>query len=83
MLYASNNRIRDMSEVERLGALPALENLLLVGNPLYNEFRESGALAQYRVEVLRRVPSLKKLDGQPVEEEEREVARGGSGGGDK
>ncbi len=51
MLYASNNRIKDWAEVERLAALPLLEDLLLIGNPLYCEWRDNNALPQYRVEV--------------------------------
>ncbi|KAL4458603.1 hypothetical protein ABPG75_013468 [Micractinium tetrahymenae] len=74
VLYASNNRIKDWAELDRLSSLPELEDLLLVGNPLYNEWKDNGALPQYRVEVLKRVPTLKKLDGQPVDVEEREAA---------
>lgn len=51
VLYASNNRIKDWAEIDRLSALPELEDLLLVGNPLYNEWKENGALPQYRIEV--------------------------------
>ncbi|EFN54314.1 hypothetical protein CHLNCDRAFT_135528 [Chlorella variabilis] len=75
VLYASNNRIKDWAEIDRLSALPELEDLLLVGNPLYNEWKENGALPQYRIEVLKRVPTLKKLDGQPVDVEEREAGK--------
>lgn len=116
--------------MERLSGLPHLEDLLLIGNPLYNEWKDNGALPQYRIEVrvwvqggcrarhewvgagvegarsnsgalnhtgskwqaifcaattiaptprarmqvLKRVPTLKKLDGQPVDVEEREAA---------
>lgn len=51
VLYASNNRIKDWAELDRLGALAELEDLLLVGNPLYNEWKDNGALPQYRMEV--------------------------------
>jgi dynein light chain 1 len=74
VLLASNNRVREWGEVERLAALPELEELLLVGNPLQAEHRDAGTLATYRAEVLRRLPRLKKLDGQPVTPEEREAA---------
>ncbi len=40
-----------------------------------------GTLPQYRIEVLCRVPTLKKLDGQPVEFEEMEAAKAAAGGG--
>lgn len=51
MLFLSNNRLKDWSEVERLAGMDQLEDLLLVGNPLYNEARDSNATAEYRVEV--------------------------------
>lgn len=51
MLFLSNNRIKDWSEVERLAAADQLEELLLVGNPLYNEYRDTDATPEYRVEV--------------------------------
>lgn len=47
----SNNKIAAWSEVERLGGLTALEELLLVGNPLYNEFKDKGDTQNYRIEV--------------------------------
>ena len=47
----SNNKIASWSEVERLGGLTALEELLLVGNPLYNEFKDKGDTQNYRIEV--------------------------------
>jgi dynein light chain 1 len=56
VLYASNNRIKDWAEVERLAALPGLEDLLLVGNPLYTEWKDNIALPQYRIEVRAVVP---------------------------
>lgn len=75
VLYASNNRIRDWAEVERLAQLPRLEDLLLLNNPLCNEYADN--MRQYRIEVVRRLPQLTKLDGQPVSMEEREAAKGG------
>ena len=47
----SNNKVKDWVEIDRLGALDKLEDLLLVGNPLYNDFRDNNATAEYRVEV--------------------------------
>lgn len=47
----SNNKLKDWAEIDRLTALPGLEELLLVGNPLYNEFRDNSATQQYRLEV--------------------------------
>ncbi|WIA21324.1 hypothetical protein OEZ85_000552 [Tetradesmus obliquus] len=74
VLFLSNNKIRDWSEVERLAALERLEDLLLVGNPLYNDYRDNNAIAEYRVEVLKRLSNLKKLDGVPVDVDERDQA---------
>ena len=47
----SNNRVKDWGEVDRLTALPALEELLLVGNPLHTDFKDRGALPEFRLEV--------------------------------
>lgn len=51
VIYASNNKIREWAEIERLKMLPALEELLLAGNPLHTEFKERGAIQDYRLEV--------------------------------
>lgn len=53
MLTLSNNKVKDWAELERLVALPALEELLLVGNPLWCDFRDNNALSQYRTEARR------------------------------
>mmetsp|Transcript_50328 Transcript_50328/g.109612 ORF Transcript_50328/g.109612 Transcript_50328/m.109612 type:complete len:202 (-) Transcript_50328:119-724(-) len=74
VLYISNNKIASWAEVEKLTGLASLEDLLLVGNPLYNDAKDAGTLAEYRIEVIRRVPQLKKLDGIPVDVDERDAA---------
>ena len=74
MLLASNNRVASWSEVERLSLLPALTHLLLAGNPLATEYRDRGAALEYRLEVLRRLPRLAKIDGLAVAPQEREAA---------
>lgn len=51
LLFLSNNKVRDWTEVDRLAALQKLEELLLVGNPLYTDYRDNNALPEYRVEV--------------------------------
>lgn len=81
VLFLSNNKIKDWTEIDRLAAAERLEDLLLVGNPLYNDYKDNNTLAEYRVEVLKRLPNLKKLDGIPVDVDERDQAlqaRGGS-----
>ncbi|XP_049851236.1 dynein axonemal light chain 1 isoform X2 [Schistocerca gregaria] len=62
VLYMSNNVVKDWSEFNRLQEIPHLEDLLFVGNPLYDALEE----AQWRAEATRRLPNLKKLDGEPV-----------------
>eukprot|EP00798_Chlamydomonas_sp_ICE-L_P024110 gene24110-9685_t len=74
VLFLSNNKIASWSEIDRLGTMEKLEDLLLVGNPLYKEFQDNNALAEYRIEVIKRVPNLKKLDGIPVDVDERDQA---------
>ena len=66
VLLASNNRVAAWAEVERLAALPGLEELLLAGNPLQTDFRDRGALADYRLEVppAPRTPLRVHLRGQ-------------------
>lgn len=51
VLYLSNNKLRDWTEVERLAGLPALQELLLAGNPLQSDYANRGAVAEYRIEV--------------------------------
>lgn len=46
--------------------LPLLEDLLFVGNPLHESMEESA----WKMEVPKRLPNLKKLDGEPVINEE-------------
>jgi dynein light chain 1 len=51
VLFLSNNKVKDWTEVDRLAAVEHLEELLLVGNPLYNDYKDNNALPEYRVEV--------------------------------
>ena len=67
VLYASNNRIKDWSEIDLLAKLEHLEDLLLVGNPICGQNPSQG----YREKVIQRLPKLKKLDGVLITEEER------------
>lgn len=70
VLYISNNKIEKWQEIERLRELPELEDLLLVGNPIERATKDAGL--NWRVEVVKRLPSLKRLDGKPVLDEDRE-----------
>ncbi|KAJ9528284.1 hypothetical protein QJQ45_014265 [Haematococcus lacustris] len=74
VLLMSNNKIASWAEVDRLAGISSLEDLLLVGNPLYNDYKDNNALSDYRVEVIKRLPNIRKLDGIPVDVDEREQA---------
>lgn len=63
VLYISNNLIKDWIEFTRLQELPCLENLLFTGNPLHENIADEST---YRSECIKRLPSLKKLDGELV-----------------
>lgn len=70
VLYLSNNLIKDWVEFNRLQELLTLEELLFVGNPLVESLEE----AVWKTEAARRLPNLKKLDGETVVREEPEAA---------
>uniref|UniRef100_A0A6U0YTQ6 Dynein axonemal light chain 1 n=1 Tax=Polytomella parva TaxID=51329 RepID=A0A6U0YTQ6_9CHLO len=74
VLYVSNNKIASWSDIDRLAGLDKLEELLLVGNPLFNDYRDNNSSSDYRIEVIKRIPNLKKLDGVPVDVDERDQA---------
>ena len=73
LIYMSNNNLKSFDELSKLRDLPALEELLLIGNPMYEGFTKE----QRRLEVIKRLPKLKKLDAIVVSEVEREQAMGG------
>ncbi|KAK9792269.1 hypothetical protein WJX73_005750 [Symbiochloris irregularis] len=75
VLYASNNKISSFDDIAALPKLTELKELLLAGNPLFKEYADKGETAQYRIEVLRRIPQLQKLDGAPVTPAEREAVK--------
>ncbi|XP_022913968.1 dynein axonemal light chain 1 [Onthophagus taurus] len=62
VLYMSNNLVKEWGEFNKLQDLPVLEELLFVGNPLYDNMEESN----WKIEATKRLPNLKKLDGEPV-----------------
>ncbi|XP_046810134.1 dynein axonemal light chain 1 [Lucilia cuprina] len=62
VLYISNNLIKDWSEFNRLQELESLEDLVVVGNPIADGLDE----ATWRAECIKRLPTIKKLDGEPV-----------------
>jgi dynein light chain 1 len=62
VFYLSNNLVKDWVEFNRLQEVTTLEELLFVGNPLSEAMEES----VFKTEAARRLPYLKKLDGEPV-----------------
>jgi len=61
-LYLGNNKISDMKELQRLLSLPALESVVLYGNPIHKKIIEDGDLA-WPTKILKTLPNIKKLDG--------------------
>ena len=77
VLYLGNNQVREWAEVDRLTELPALRELLLTGNPLYDGAGAAagcGDRAASRSQVLKRLPSLAMLDNELVLDSERAAA---------
>jgi U2 small nuclear ribonucleoprotein A' len=66
-LVLSNNKVKALSEVDRLAALPKLATLSLVDNPVCKQ-------PHYRAYVLHKLPALKVLDFRKVKAEERKQA---------
>lgn len=60
ILYMSNNLVKDWAEFVKLTDLPCLEDLVFVGNPLEEKHSAEGNWIE---EATKRVPKLKKLDG--------------------
>jgi dynein light chain 1 len=60
VLYAAYNNIDKLSEIERLGQLPNLEDIVLIGNPIMLDLTKKGT---YRQEMLKRLKKLQVLDG--------------------
>lgn len=69
-LYMSNNQISSWAEIDRLAnQCPDLTDVLFYGNPFH---LNSQSEEEYRLGLLERLPKLIKIDGVPVEVEERE-----------
>ncbi|XP_030069714.1 leucine-rich repeat-containing protein 9 isoform X1 [Microcaecilia unicolor] len=66
-LFIGYNKIQEMSEVEKLEALPTLKEISMFGNPISRKM-------YYRPLLISRLPSLQVLDGTTVSLEERSRA---------
>ncbi|XP_068084859.1 dynein axonemal light chain 1-like [Anabrus simplex] len=62
VLYMGNNLVKDWSEFKQLQEVTTLEDLLFDGNPLCEASEES----VWKAEIIKRLPNLKKLDGDTV-----------------
>lgn len=78
-LYVANNNIRSFSELDKLAGLPSLKDLLLVGNPLY----EGLTVEERRIEVLRHLPNLTKIDGDLVKPSELAASQASGDGAEE
>mmetsp|Transcript_6628 Transcript_6628/g.14423 ORF Transcript_6628/g.14423 Transcript_6628/m.14423 type:complete len:194 (-) Transcript_6628:217-798(-) len=70
-LYCSNNAIKSFSELDKLKANEQLRDVLFLGNPFYAEVSSK---EEARIEILRHLPNLKKIDGEFVKPSEIEAA---------
>mmetsp|Transcript_4844 Transcript_4844/g.7913 ORF Transcript_4844/g.7913 Transcript_4844/m.7913 type:complete len:268 (+) Transcript_4844:149-952(+) len=67
-LMLTDNRISNLSEIEHLGGCKALESLSLLGNAV-------ALKPKYRLYCIHKIPSLKWLDFQKVQQVERDDAK--------
>eukprot|EP00945_MAST-04E_sp_MAST-4E-sp1_P005291 g5291.t1 len=65
LLYLGMNRISEMSEIDKLSSIPFLMELTLANNPVSRK-------QLYRANVIRRMPTLKIVDGREIGVDERE-----------
>ena len=65
LLYLGMNRISDITEIDKLSSIPFLMELTLANNPVSRK-------QLYRANVIRRMPTLKIVDGREIGVDERE-----------
>ena len=73
VLYLSNNNIKDWGEIEKLRSISTLEDILLVGNPIYSDDSIADPQAA-RIRVIQCIPHIQKIDGVVVTPVEVEAA---------
>ena len=69
-LFISNNRIKSWDEVNKVGQLPEIKNILLVGNPIYGD-KSKDDNAPY---VVKRIPQIENVDGKMISPAIRKIA---------
>jgi hypothetical protein len=67
----SNNLVAKWTEFDKFKETTKLEELLFVGNPVHEAHKDT----DYRIQIAGRIPWLKKLDGVPIDDEEREQGK--------
>lgn len=77
VLYMANNVVKDWAEFARLASVPCLAELVFVGNPLEEKHTNEG---NWTDEASKRIPHLRKLDGEPVV---KDVGGGDEEGGEE
>lgn len=63
-------QIHDWAELDKLAALPALADVVFLGNPIYEGMDKATA----RLKVLKRLPRLEKVDNYVVTDAQRDAA---------
>ncbi|RHY23534.1 hypothetical protein DYB25_005957, partial [Aphanomyces astaci] len=71
-LYLSNNQIKNWDELDKLSNLPKLRDVLFTGNPIYEGLSKEEA----RLNVLKRIRNVMKIDGDMVKQTERDAVTG-------
>lgn len=71
LLLLSFDLIHRLIVLDQAG-LPNLRDVLFIGNPIYDDMPKE----QARIEVLKRLPNVAKIDGDMVKPTERELATG-------
>lgn len=70
-----DNELLKISELKKLDCLPNLETLVILGNPFLREKVKEKEEKEYRRIVLMMLPKLKRIDKDPVIDQERNEAK--------
>eukprot|EP01016_Furgasonia_blochmanni_P012430 TRINITY_DN1610_c0_g1_i7.p2 TRINITY_DN1610_c0_g1~~TRINITY_DN1610_c0_g1_i7.p2 ORF type:complete len:148 (-),score=43.14 TRINITY_DN1610_c0_g1_i7:210-653(-) len=69
-LYISNNKLTNWEELDKLKELPEIQSVLFVENPIY--LKDNLSKDEARIAVLRKLPTLKNIDGVTITEKHLE-----------
>lgn len=70
-----DNELSSISELRKLDCLPNLETLIALGNPFLTKEAEEKEKKEYRQIILTMLPKLKRIDKNPVLDQERKEAK--------